>query len=451
LIVLPSHELTGVPVEVLLEAWKDAPSPVVSYAPSGTVFARLARAGPHRPDAKKMLAVGDPVYDQTSSANISEPRPVRGVFVMNVYYPNDWHGGIENGDVITSYDGHDVVDPAQFKQLLEETRARRRSRRPPEPFRPMVTVWRDGGTFSLVLDPHFTSIKYQRPTDPPARLPTRASRSIPGSPLLAPVRRPQQGPRVIALEVPSWSRLPGTRLEVSAIGELFPAADVTMLVGESATERQIQRLTTSGELARYRFLHFATHGTADPDVPMSSALILGPETDQLANWKVSPWDDRITAEQILNTWNLDAEMVVFSACQSGLGKKVRGEGYLGFAQALFIKGAHSLVLSQWSVSDASTALLMERFYQNLLGKRPELAQPLAKAEALDEAKRWLRNLTKEEVISELGAIQKRGTVRPIGTPSTSAAQASPPPASTGPRPFEHPQFWAAFILIGGPN
>jgi CHAT domain-containing protein len=64
----------------------------------------------------------------------------------------------------------------------------------------------------------------------------------------------------------------------------------------------------------------------------------------------------------------------------------------------------------------------------------------------------LRNLTKEEVIRELDAIQKRGTVRPIGAPGASAAaQPSPSPTSTGSKPFEHPQFWAAFILIGDPS
>jgi CHAT domain-containing protein len=246
--------------------------------------------------------------------------------------------------------------------------------------------------------------------------------------------------------------LPGTRLEVLAIAALSPTADVTVLLGEAATETQVQRLATSGELTRYRFLHFATHGTVNPDVAMSSALILGPEENDPANPSVVPSDGRITAEQILNTWNLDAELVVFSACQTGLGKKVRGEGYLGFAQALFIKGARGLVLSQWSVSDAATALLMERFYQNLLGKRPGRAQSMPKAEALDEAKRWLRNLTKDEVIGELTALQQRGTVRPLSIPGQSApSQPAQQPLPTGQRPFEHPQFWAAFILIGGRN
>ena len=95
---------------------------------------------------------------------------------------------------------------------------------------------------------------------------------------------------------------------------------------------------------------------------MSSALILGTgeggSSPSESSVSAVSSDGRITAEQILNTWTLDADMVVFSACETGLGRKAGGEGYLGFAQALFIKGARSLVLSQWAVDDAATSLLM---------------------------------------------------------------------------------------------
>src|SRR4029079_15338365 len=111
-----------------------------------------------------------------------------------------------------------------------------------------------------------------------------------------------------------------------------------------------------------------------------------------------------------------------------------------FAQALFIKGARSLVLSEWPDSDAATSLLMVRFYQNLLGKRPELSGPMPRDEALDEAKRWLRNLSPGEAAAELNRL---GDSTAIPTPT------SPVPA--GARPFDHPRFWAAFILVGDPE
>jgi CHAT domain-containing protein len=69
---------------------------------------------------------------------------------------------------------------------------------------------------------------------------------------------------------------------------------------------------------------------------------------------------------------------------------------LGFAQAFLKAGSRAVCLSLWKVDDTATALLMTRFYQNLLGKRPGLEKPMPKAQALNEAKKWLRELSLEE-------------------------------------------------------
>jgi hypothetical protein len=74
--------------------------------------------------------------------------------------------------------------------------------------------------------------------------------------------------------------------------------------------------------------------------------------------------------------------VVLSAAKAAWGRSRAGEGCLGFSQALFLAGTRSLVLSLWKADDTATPLLMQRFYQNLLGKRADLKGPLAKAEAL---------------------------------------------------------------------
>src|SRR5262249_5111502 len=140
------------------------------------------------------------------------------------------------------------------------------------------------------------------------------------------------------------------------------------------------------------------------------------------------------------TWDLDADLVVLSACESGLGRYAGGEGYLGFAQALFVKGARSLVLSQWKVDDKATSLLMARFYRNLPGKRPGLSKPMARAEALHEAKDWLRNLAADEVGGELAALD-RGPIRPLAKHSGGTApNGSPAPAPVGMRPYAHPYY-----------
>ena len=214
----------------------------------------------------------------------------------------------------------------------------------------------------------------------------------------------------------------------------------------------MQGLARSGRMKVFRYLHFAAHGRTNPAVAMSSAILLAPDPDRCAEPAAPEADGQITAEQIVRTWDLDADLVVLSACESGLGRYASGEGYLGFAQALFVKGARSLVLSQWKVDDRATALLMTRFYQNLLGKRPGLSQPLPKADALDEAKRWLRELTVDEAGTELAALE-RGTVRPL----VDEAEGPPPragsstPQLAGLRPYAHPYYWAAFILVGDPH
>jgi CHAT domain-containing protein len=154
------------------------------------------------------------------------------------------------------------------------------------------------------------------------------------------------------------------------------------------------------------------------------------------------YDGRLSAERILRTWRLDADLVTLSACETGLGRASGGEGHLGFAQALFVAGARTLVLSLWKVDDTATALLMARFYQNLLGKRPGLGGPLPKAQALREAKAWLRRLPAAEV-ARLRA-QLPGTPRG----RQKAGHLSPAGAV---HPYEHPSYWAAFILIGDPG
>jgi CHAT domain-containing protein len=113
---------------------------------------------------------------------------------------------------------------------------------------------------------------------------------------------------------------------------------------------------------------------------------------------------------------------------------------VGFTQALLLSGARSVCLSLWKVDDRATALLMERFYQNLLGQRPGLTEALPKAEALAEAKAWLRGLTAGEIDDEPGRL----TRGPIGK-----KQPDRTPASI--RRYEPPYYWAGFILIGDPD
>jgi CHAT domain-containing protein len=434
MIILPSWALAGVPVEGLVAALPDGlPRPVVSYAPSGSMLARLSAPRTQPTGPPRLLALGDPAFPRPAPSGPAPAPPDHGIAVLAVA-PHSTADlfGIKPGDVLLEYNGKSLQSQSDLAVVAAGDTA----------IRVPVKLWRDGEIRSLEIAAGPLGIQ-SSPSRPAAQvvLVQRAAAEV----LRSGVRSEGFAP------------LPGTRREVEAIAVLFPSDRVTALLGSDATESKLQALAQSGALKKYRFLHLATHGQANRDVALSSAIFLGTESDRPAAASADPAalelapDGRITAEQIVRTWELDADLVVLSACESGLGRYAGGEGYLGFALALFVKGARSLVLSQWKVDDKATALLMTRFYQNLLCKRSGLSQPLPKAEALDEAKRWLRELTADEVGGALADLD-RGPVRPLAkVDGPVRVDPSPTPRPSGVRPYAHPYYWASFILIGDPR
>jgi CHAT domain-containing protein len=223
------------------------------------------------------------------------------------------------------------------------------------------------------------------------------------------------------------------------------------LLGSDASESELDRLAAAGELGKFGFIHLATHGVIDEGVPTRSAVILTqtglPDPlEQTLNHK-PVFDGRLSDREIQRAWDLKAELVTMSACETGLGRAAGGDGFVGFTQALLMSGTRSVCLSLWRVDDRSTALLMRRFYANLLCGRPGLSQPMPKAEALAEAKTWLRNLDVDEAGSELAAL-KRGSVRPLAKASGTAPLSA---KVAGVRPYDHPYYWGAFVLVGDPE
>jgi CHAT domain-containing protein/Tfp pilus assembly protein PilF len=247
----------------------------------------------------------------------------------------------------------------------------------------------------------------------------------------------------------SWPELPGTRTEAQALMGLF-GARARQLAGSSASEQQLQQLAGTGELGKYRYVHLAAHGDVDNRLPLRSAVILArdalPDAGKQLDAGLPIFDGRLTAEEVLRQWHLDSDLVTLSACQTALGKYESGEGFVGFAQALILAGSRSVCLSLWKVDDAATALLMQRFYQNLLGKRPGLKGPMAKAAALAEAKNWLRGLSREEATERVAQLNA-GVPRSKGR-KLQLLPASPASTDATERPFAHPYYWAAFVLIG---
>jgi hypothetical protein len=425
--------LAGVPVEALVAALSEGSTrPVVSYAPSGSMFARLSAPRSQPPGPARLLALGDPAFAKPAPRGPAPTPPDHGIAILAVARNSTADlFGLKAGDVLLEYNGKELKSQGDLAVVPAGENATRVP----------LKLWRDGEVRSLEIAAGRLGI--QSNPDRPAAQVVLAQRAA------AEILTPSIRGEILA-------PLPGTRREVQAVAALFPAGQATTLLGPDATETNLQQLARSDALRDYRFVHMATHGRANPDVALSSAVFLAAEPDRPAASAdpaapESAPDGRITAEQIVRTWDLDADLVVLSACESALGRYAGGEGYLGFAQALFVKGARSLVLSQWRVDDKATALLMTRFYQNLLGRRAGLTGPLPKAAALDEAKRWLRGLTAEEVGGELAALD-RGPERPLAQldgPAPRDPSSTPRPA--GVRPYAHPYYWASFILIGDPR
>jgi CHAT domain-containing protein len=124
---------------------------------------------------------------------------------------------------------------------------------------------------------------------------------------------------------------------------------------------------------------------------------------------------------------------------------------VGFTQALLMSGARSVCLSLWSVDDMATALLMQRFYANLLGRRTGLDGPMPKAQALREARSWLRELRRAEALALIAALTGGAKQSHDVLALQRAEAAAQVPTGGGDAPCASPQFWSAFVLSGDPD
>jgi CHAT domain-containing protein len=188
-------------------------------------------------------------------------------------------------------------------------------------------------------------------------------------------------------------RLPESNREVTRIARLYPPPQTALFLGQDAKEENVKG---NPELSAARRIHFATHGLISERQPQYSGLALTLDDD--------PREDGLLQVYEIFNLKLRAELVVLSACQTGLGKELKGEGVIGLTRAFMYAGASSVVVSLWQVADRSTAELMVGFYQ-------QLDRAGDKAEALRRAK--------------VGLMQN-------------------------PR-YSHPYYWAPFVLVGEPR
>jgi CHAT domain-containing protein len=194
-----------------------------------------------------------------------------------------------------------------------------------------------------------------------------------------------------------FAALPYTEKEVDSVSHLFAPGKAHVYLREGATRRVFAQPSTED----CRYLHIATHGVLNVEIPFFSGLVLHPASES---------DTGFLSAADIFALKLSADVAVLSACETGLGRLLHGEGLIGLTQALLTAGVQQVIVSLWAVDDEATAQFMRKFY--VLIKE----QDMEPAEAL--------RATKESFIA--GTVCKE---------------------STGEK-WTHPFFWAPFICVG---
>jgi CHAT domain-containing protein/tetratricopeptide (TPR) repeat protein len=177
----------------------------------------------------------------------------------------------------------------------------------------------------------------------------------------------------------SLQRLPASADEGRAIAALVASEQSVLLIGADATREAV--LGTA--LRAVRYLHFATHGVADAQDPELSALVV---SQFAADGR--PQDGAVRLHDLTGL-ELDAEVVVLSACETALGRAIRGEGLVGLSHGFLRAGARTVVASLWPVADTATAVLMQEFYRQLIIEQQRPATALRRAQAYVRSQpRW---------------------------------------------------------------
>lgn len=208
--------------------------------------------------------------------------------------------------------------------------------------------------------------------------------------------------------------------ETREVARLYPGSSI--LVKENATEEKIKQLSV-----RHDVLHFATHAELKTDDPLSSAILFANEGKE---------DGRLEVREIFQM-NIDADLVVLSGCETGLGKLSEGDEFVGLTRAFIYAGTPSVVASLWKVEDSSTAVLMASFYRNL--------RTMTKVEALRQAQlELIKGKGRSDLLARrgVGGVGRLEALPRPGSSDIASARRSPSVSTS------HPYFWAPFILVG---
>jgi CHAT domain-containing protein len=251
-------------------------------------------------------------------------------------------------------------------------------------------------------------------------------------------------------------------VEVETIQGYFDPTNI--LPTQQATKTAWNLAGTKQQLRLANFIHFSCHGYFNFESPLRSALVLSGAkvsgTDQLdddsTRYIESPERDRIDLQKCLlleEIFALDlrpCSLVTLSACETGLSDpRSLSDEYISLPSGFLVAGSPSVVGSQWAVNDFATAFLMIKFYENLVGgglaETRSLAstQEITVAVALNEAQKWLRDSTTQELKEWV----EKGKV-PLTPTQEIDILARLLNMETDAKPFEPLQYWAAFCAIG---
>lgn len=166
-------------------------------------------------------------------------------------------------------------------------------------------------------------------------------------------------------------RLPASEQEAKSISDVVGANQTTVRSGFAANRESV----LNSDITDYKILHFATHGLIDEKRPELSGILLS-----LFDKDGKPQDGGFIRLQDVYGLNLKADLVVLSACDTGIGKEVKGEGVMSLNNAFLQAGAKSVVSSLWKVDDNATKELMTEFYRGIASDGLTASAALRKAQ-----------------------------------------------------------------------
>jgi CHAT domain-containing protein/tetratricopeptide (TPR) repeat protein len=165
------------------------------------------------------------------------------------------------------------------------------------------------------------------------------------------------------------SDLPGSKTEIINIENTFKKENLTYTSLTSTQATEVNFKSALSSTANFNIVHLATHGEVNEEFPDKSRIYLLPASNE---------DGPIYNGELYNL-KIPANLITLSACETGLGKMRKGEGLIGLSRALRFAGAQQIIVSFWKVADASTALLMQYFYENAIDKKLPFPEALQKA------------------------------------------------------------------------